>query len=336
MTDKVFSPGEVLTAADVNDYLLNKTGSGNAIINGAFEIWQRGTSVAGGASNIYTSDRWRMINVSTYTVSRQPTSDTTNLPEIQFCARYQRNSGSTATTLTIFSQSFETSNSRPFAGKTVTLSFYARAGANFSSAANALRAQVISGTGTDQNVMDGYTGGADVINSTATLTTTWQRFTYTGTVGSTANELGVQFFYTPVGTAGANDFFEITGVQLEAGSVATPFKRNANSLQGELAACQRYFQVFGAGMVGRVNSNTASEILGNFPVTMRATPSIAVVSTGQIFNVGLSSVTGTITISAAVGTVNGMALTITHGGIGGSTPGTAGLVSDCFSASSEL
>jgi hypothetical protein len=231
-----------------------------------------------------------MINVSTYTVSRQPTSDTTNLPEIQFCARYQRNSGSTATTLTIFSQSFETSNSRPFAGKTVTLSFYARAGANFSSAANALRAQVISGTGTDQNVMDGYTGGANVINSTATLTTTWQRFTFTATVGSTANELGVQFFYTPVGTAGANDFFEITGVQLEAGPVATPFKRNAPSIQGELAACQRYFQKSHALNVNPVGGVTVifpafANIANNsfygkitLPTSMRAAPTVEVTS----------------------------------------------------------
>jgi hypothetical protein len=139
----------------------------------------------------------------------------------------------------------ETINSIPFAGKTVTMSFYARAGANYSAASNALNVYLISGTGTDQSRGSGnaYTGEAFPINAqTATLTTTWQRFTFTGTVGATATELAFYSFYTPSGTAGANDYFEMTGCQIDIGSVALPFRTYAATIQGELAACQRYYR----------------------------------------------------------------------------------------------
>jgi hypothetical protein len=214
----------------------------NAIINGSFDIWQRGTSVAVASTVFgYTADRWLTNQQSAATVSRQATSDTTNLPFIQYCARVQRDAGQTSTTVMQFTQPFENVNSIPFVGKTVTLSFYARKGANFSQASSQLSFSLYSGTGTDQNLLQSYTGASQPLASTATLTSTWQRFTTTGTISASATEIAPYFSYTPVGTAGANDYYEITGVQLELGSVATAFARNGATLQGELAACQRYY-----------------------------------------------------------------------------------------------
>jgi hypothetical protein len=217
----------------------------NAVINGGMDIFQRtGTPTTGigitAASMSYTLDRWQAWTGAglAATVSRQ----SAGLNGFQYCARVQRNSGQTATTDLVFAQTLETVNSVPLAGRTVTLSFYARAGSNFSAASNTLTVRVQSGTGTDESQYVGFTGNAFVVNQTATLNAAWQRFTFTGTVASTATQLGVRFSVTPVGTAGANDYYEITGVQLEAGSIATQFNRSAPSIQGELAACQRYYE----------------------------------------------------------------------------------------------
>ena len=216
--------------------------NGNAVINGGMDIWQRGTSAAGSYPT-YLADRWmnyRAVAGSTY--SRQNTSDTTNLPFIQYCQRISRDSGNTATNLLYISQSLESEQSRMFAGQTVTLSWYARAGANFSAASSNMGFDLAYGTGTNQNLIAGFTGQTNVVTGTKTLTTTWQRFSATGTVSSSATQLGINLYFTPVGTAGAADYMEVTGVQLELGSVATTFKRAGGTFQGELAACQRYYE----------------------------------------------------------------------------------------------
>jgi hypothetical protein len=219
----------------------------NPVLNSAMQVWQRGTSFAVSGSASYTADRWQAVSAAYtagLTVSRQTTSDTTNLPNIQYCARVQRDSGNTSTAARNLQQNFESVNSIPFAGKTVTLSFYARAGANYSAASSALGVQWVWGTGTDQNnYLTGFTGGTNVSATLGvTLTTTWQRFTLTGTIGATATQICTLFYFSGVGTAGVNDYFEVTGVQMDIGSVALPFRTYAATIQGELAACQRYYE----------------------------------------------------------------------------------------------
>jgi hypothetical protein len=249
-------------------------------LNSAFQVWQRGTTSADSAGAPYTADRWQMFRsgVAGATTTRQVTGDTTNLPNIQYCARVQRNSGNTSTSTIYFAQTLETVNSIPFTGKTVTVSFYARKGANYSEASSFLNANLTFGTGTDQNVATGMTGQATVVSANNTLTTTWQRFTMTGTVSSTSTQLALYFSFAGVGTAGAADYFEITGVQLELGSVATPFKTYAATLQGELSACQRYYFRIAGGSVyspyctGIAAATTLAYMVLNYPTTMRVNP----------------------------------------------------------------
>jgi hypothetical protein len=278
--------GETLVAdSSTSTGLRYQTGyDGNAIINGGMDIWQRGTSTNITSTYAYSADRWQVAasgaSGTLGTVTRQAVSDTTNLPTIQYCARVQRTAGSTATQAPVLNLSLESSDSYRFAGQTVTVSYYARAGANYSSASSALAYYLFSGTGTDQNIgTAGFTGQATTASGTATLTTTWQRFTYTATVAATATQLALWFQFTPTGTAGAADYFEITGVQLELGSVATRFKRSSGgTIQGELAACQRYYfravqdAAFSQFAAGAATSADGYLAFLQMPVTMRVAP----------------------------------------------------------------
>jgi hypothetical protein len=267
----------------------------NAVINGGMDVWQRGTSLTASGSQ-FIADRWNFFRdgyATGITVSRQTTNDTTNLPNIQYCQRVQRDSGNTSTAGIQTTQNLETVNSTLCAGKTVTISFYARKGANFSSTSSHMVVGVYSGTGTDQALRNGFTNSALVISQNNTLTTTWQRFSYTGTVASTATQLGVNFYYAPTGTAGANDWFEITGVQLELGAQATPFARAGGSIGGELALCQRYyirknadasstFATFGTAIATSTTNHWWQVVL---PVPMRVTPTSLDYSTTRIQNI---------------------------------------------------
>jgi hypothetical protein len=252
----------------------------NPVLNSAFQIWQRGTSNVT-TSLAYTADRWQKSTATHYGISRQTTSDTTNLPFIQYCARVQRTAASTSTTVMEITQSVESVNSIPFAGKTVTMSFYARAGANYSPTSNSLTAILYTSTSTDGNVLAGpWANAATPVGGYATLTTTWQRFSFTGTLASNITQFATFFSATPTGTAGANDYYEVTGVQVDIGSVALPFRTYAATIQGELAACMRYYQKsFGYATTPANNSGeTAGPLVSpNYIRTGTYEPSVQIV-----------------------------------------------------------
>jgi hypothetical protein len=278
----VGSNGDTIVAdSSTSTGLRYQTGfNGNAIINGGFDIWQRGTTF-GPFNAIYTADRYLSFRggvVQGQTVSRQASG----LTGIQYSLRAQRNSGNTSVEDMYTSYALESADSYRFAGQTVTLSFYAKVGANFSNPSSRGFVFLYSGTGTDQTIFSGFTGNTTVASSTTlALTTSWQRFSITGTVASSATQLGLLMGYTPSGTAGANDWIEFTGVQLELGSVPTNFKRSSaggGTIQGETSACQRYYYrsspgtAYGLYAWARGYSTAGGTSLVNFPVQMRIVP----------------------------------------------------------------
>lgn len=265
---------------------LNMAGK-NAIINGGMDIWQRGTSFTSVNYPSYTADRWQPNSLAGSALNVSQVA--AGLNGFQYALRAQRPNGDTAVNGRFISQSIESANSIPFAGQIVTLSFYARAGANFSG--TSLIVEFDSGTGTDQNVLGGFTGQTTIASISPLPTTSWARYTLTATVPSTATQLGLLIHYTPTGTAGTADYFDITGVQLELGSLATPFSRAGGSIGGELALCQRYFIRYGTGTayepfgVTIVNNATTLWLPVIFNYPMRSAPTLTA-SAASTFNVG--------------------------------------------------
>jgi hypothetical protein len=268
--------GETLVADSSTTTGLRYSGANqiNPIINSSFDIWQRGTSFAG---NGYTADRWR-AGLATRTFSQQAAA----LDGFEYAMRVQRPLGSGGFADTGIAQTLELSNTLQYRGKTLTFSFWAKKGADFSATSSNLKVQVGTGTTANQAKVPGAssTGEIFIVNVTQALTATWQRFSFTTTsnVSSSANNLFVNLFYSPNGTAGADDYFEVTGVQLDIGSVALPYRRTAGTIQGELAACQRYYYrstvPTNNGPFGMGFADSASTIRGivQFPVEMRTNP----------------------------------------------------------------
>jgi hypothetical protein len=262
----------------------------NAWYNSAFDIWQRGTSSTGTAYN-YTADRWlnyRGAFAAGATFSRVASTQT----GFQYALKAQRDLANTGTDVLHLRQGLETTDSLRFAGQTVTVSFYAKAGANFSPTSSILVSTIYQGEGTDQavNNMTGWTG-VTAIAQNNTLTTSWQRFTQTTTISSAKTQIGIAFTYTPTGVAGADDSYQITGVQIETASTASGFSRQTGSIQGELAACQRYgwsTNVLSTNNIlyanGSLGTTTRADFLWANPVPLRAAATSITATSSQVYN----------------------------------------------------
>ena len=267
--------GRVTSASSVT----NPVGFRNRLINGDMRIDQRsgGTAYAITSSLYGSCDRWGSLAGANGVWTQQRVA--TALTDFPFAMRVQRTAGSTSTATVYVGQVIETTNCADLAGKSVTLSFDAIAGANFSSSGSVITCQVYTGTGSDQGWTSlnsgSWSGFATSINASQAITTTKTRYSFTGSIPAGTNEIAVRFDVAGTGTAGASDFFEITGVQLEAGSTATDFERRPIST--ELALCQRYYFIARPTLnnrygISRNISTTLSSLTVPFPVPMRTRP----------------------------------------------------------------
>jgi hypothetical protein len=258
----------------------------NKIINGSFNVWQRGTSFAVSPYEaIYTADRWAFFrgSLSTGATASQQTGTYG-----QYALRIQRDAADSSTYSPIWGQILETRDVVPLAGKTITLSVKIKSGANYSGGDVYLYCGF--GTGTDQGnlyLTGALWAGYNTSNpaSSITPTTSYQTLTHTAVVPAGTKELAVKMYYTPSGTAGADDWVQIEEFQLEVGNKATPFEHRPYGI--ELALCQRYFQVFGGNHTNEILgagmsiSSSAANITFALPVEMRTSPAVSVSALGD-------------------------------------------------------
>ena len=275
------------------------TGFKNKLINGATNVWQRATSFAAPANLTYTADRW----FSTWGTANRTVSRQSGFSGSQYCLRVARNSGTTDAAYSGINQIIESVNLYDLQGQTVTLSFSARRGANFSAASNALLVILTTGTVADQGSSvfwsPGFTGSTAPINTSVALGTTEQTFSLQGTIPSNCLEIALTFQYLSTGTAGAADYFEITNIQIERGSNATSFE--TLDYGRSLIQCQRYYwRSVGASNAPFADgyNSTGAYIAYSyyFPVQMRATPTINKYGTFTVQNCGQPNATGTTTL----------------------------------------
>lgn len=272
----------------------------NKFINGNFDYWQRGTSLAAdGTSTVrYLADRWLTFGAgTTIAPSRQSftlgQTDVPNNPKyFHRCVVASVAGAANYSTLTQRIEGVET-----LAGQQVTVSFWAKADASKPIAVTL--SQYFGSGGTPSASVETTCGKV-------TIGTTWQKVTFTATLpsvsgktlGTNNNDL-VQIliwfdagsnYNTQTNTLGQQSgTFDIAQVQLEEGPVATDFEQRPQ--QTELALCQRYFcktfnqlvdPASNAGQAGALFStgntsptiNKGYAVTWYFPATMRAAPSV--------------------------------------------------------------
>ena len=287
------------------------TAGKNKIINGDFGVNQRNFT-SNTASGSFNFDRWSQLNgdgsftttPQNFTAGTAPVAGYEGKTFLQGIVAGQTLTSAYA----IYGQRIE--DVRAFAGQTVTLSYWAKTTSGTPKIA--IEVEQYFGTGGSPSAVVQTTVGAN------TTSTSWTRYSQSFTMPSLSGKtvgtnndsyVGLNLWVSAGSTYNTrassigiqNNTFQIWGVQLEANSTATAFQTATGTIQGELAACQRYYYQtvadnaytqFGNGMA---KSSTSAQIMIPFPVTMRTLPTLASYSSLNLFDgatiSGLSSVT---------------------------------------------
>ena len=257
-------------------------GRRNLIINGAMQVWQRGTDFNSISNGQYTTDRFFINRSHTVNVDRVDCS----LDGFKYAIKI---TNATSGNPTMY-QKIE-NDGRIYAGQTYTLSFWAKA-----SEAITMR------SGRVYN----YDDSAYVVDyDTIDITTSWKKFYVTKTVGSGWDEDDVEYGLQIVAGHTGNTFsagatLEITGVQYELGDKATPFEHR--SYGEELLACQRYCHVWKSTqaydpvcMMTIWSDNQSTYGTYSYPVEMRADPTVTYSGSFGIATNGTTITGGTAT-----------------------------------------
>jgi hypothetical protein len=273
-------------------------GMRNLIVNGDMRIDQRNNGAAGTAVSVYTVDRWSYGASQASKGTWQQVA--IGIPGFATALRFSSSSAYAvvAADYFIFQQPIEAadfgrSNWGTASAIPLTLSFWAygsQAGTYGGSVANYANTRsypfsftlpaatwtyvsiTIPGDTAGTWVLSGN-GGACIITFSLGMGATHSAAAGAWTAG---NFLSVPGAVSVVATNGA--IFTVTGVQVEMGSVATPFERRP--IGTEMSLCQRYYNTVAIYDGANVPAGGSVYGSGNF-VTMRANPTVAVVTNGS-------------------------------------------------------
>lgn len=279
-------------------------GNRNALVNGTFDVWQRGTSISLTTASVFTSDRWLYQNAGagpgTITASRDTSVPTVgvnaiNTPYSFKAAVTGADAAIAAGDLYMFQQYIEGFDYRPLTNG-FTCSFWTchhRTGTYCVAFGNSgvNRAYVAEYT---QNVADTWEYKTVVV-ATPPTAGTWDYTTGIGlrvsfvlaggsTYQTTANAWNSVNAYCTSnqinGVAATSDIFRLALVNLTPGAVAQPLA--PVPIADQLARCQRYCQVYGgtgtseAVASGYASSATNAFLLKLLPVSMQGTPTLTI------------------------------------------------------------
>lgn len=261
----------------------------NYIINGNFDIWQykdAGLTYPQTSNGYGSDDRWVNSNQGSTKTHQRVATD--SIIGANFCSRTVVTSVAGASNSVSKYQYIE--DVTKLAGKTVTLSFWAKADSNKNIA---LIFGQRFGTGGAPSAQ--VTFGANVI----ALTSNWSKYTVTvnipsiagktlGTDGVNTSSTWLQFFFdagsaivSSYGFAGMTQqsgTFDMAQIQLEEGNVATPFENRPYGL--ELSLCQRYYEISMAYLRGYFAASLSTVTLyeQSFKVVKRTVPSLTFIA----------------------------------------------------------
>jgi hypothetical protein len=264
----------------------------NRIITGGMDIAQRGTSFTSGANNddAYVLDRFYILSDGNDAI------DVTQTTTVPTGAKYSIGLDvETANKKFGIAQIIENANCFDAIGGNVTLSFQAKVSSTtkldnvkcaivaWSGTADTVTSNIISAWGAE-GTNPTLIANATYENTPANLnvTTSFATYSVTANVDTASTSNIIVFIWSDVTDTTAGDFLYITNVQLEVGSVATPFERRPYGT--ELQLCQRYFAAYSRAeefSTGHVTSSSACTAPFAFIQPMRANPTITLAAAGS-------------------------------------------------------
>ena len=245
---------ELIDGAVDDSHMASISGRKNILINGNFDVWQRGTSFSDPSGETFTADRFFAVSggaTTGDTISRQAfTTGQTDVPNNPtYFLRFSV--GSTSSNRVM---QYRIEDVRTGAGQTYTLSFWGKASTTHSST---IEIQQNFGSG----------GSTPVTQSPVnySLTTSWQKFTFNITMPSISGKTIGTSSYVYIAfirslPASSVDI-DIAQMQFEKGSVATDFEHR--SFGEELALCQRYYEKSFNDDVAPANGSSSTTTASN-------------------------------------------------------------------------